>query len=107
MSGIVSVLIESYHLYHYSGGTLEACIRCYDANLQLVGLLNFRKDDVELPENSQTSSGTIFLQYPISRINEIVNTLRYEKPVRFFFKSDSKLGSVGTGTREEIGEEEA
>jgi hypothetical protein len=85
---------------HYSNNKHEASIDLFDGGGKVATLL-FHRDNVILPENSKD-----VLNYPISRINEILSTLRYEKPLGHFFDTETKVGFITT-VKEPAGEEES
>ena len=81
--------------------TVDATITCISGG-SAVGILRFIKDDVPLPANIPGSAPTV--HFPISQFNDVITTLRYEKPLQFNL-SPQGIATVGTG-REPIGEEE-
>ena len=107
--------IDRYLVRHYGRKSGEgeddtlANIICYK-NSEIVGYINFYLDG-HVPESKLETSGTgstnefIMLRFPVDRINEILDTLRQEKPVHIAVNPIYKIGWVGTGD-EPIGEEE-
>ena len=107
--------IDKYLVRHYgrkSGegedGTLASII-CYKES-DIVGYVNFYLEG-HVPESKLETLGTgstkefIMLRFAIDRINEILDTLRQEKPIHIGVNPSYKVGWVGTGA-EPIGEEE-
>jgi len=102
---------DSYLIYSRSGpdgvgpwtGGYRAMVNCFKANTY-VGGMRFLAESVPLPTNTGTAS-SIELHYPLSRFNDIVTILRYEKPLYLFFYTDSLVGMLST-TSEPIGEQE-
>lgn len=82
--------------------TVDAQITCVGAGAT-VGILNFIKDGVALPAN--VGGPPPVVAFPIRQFNDVITTLRYEKPLAFNFNGSNKIGTVGTG-REPIGEQE-
>lgn len=98
------------YLVNYIGGTTlqgkgsGATIQCYNGN-QMVGLIEFFADHVTMPANS-TANGQVILYYEMSRFGDVMNILRYEKPLMLAVNNDTKFGYIGTSTTEPVGEEE-
>ena len=108
--------IDQYLVRHYGrqSGIGEddtlANIICYKGS-DIVGYINFYLEG-HVPESKLETLGTgapkqfIMLRFAIDRIDEILNTLRQEKPIHIAVDPGQKIGWVGTGA-EPIGEEEA
>jgi hypothetical protein len=71
-----------------------------------VGLITFFKDQSIMPANQLGSDGTITLYYEMSRHNDVVTTLRYEKPLYLAVNTKTGFGYLGCGELEPVGEEE-
>lgn len=96
--------VDSYIVTHLSKHpTVEATITCRGAGSN-VGTLHFHKDGAALPTN--VPGPPPLVHFPASRFNDVINTLRYEKPLQFNFTPGNLIGTVGTGV-EPVGEEEA
>ena len=96
---------DSYRVFYNSESeSAEALIQCFNG-AQIVGQIMFYKDGSKHPLN-KTKNGIIGLYYPISRFNDIITILRYEKPLHLAFETDSRRGHIGTITSEPTGEEE-
>lgn len=107
--------IDKYLVRHYgrkSGedeGDTVANIICYKQS-DIVGYINFYLAG-HVPESKLEILGTgspkkyIMLRFAIDRIDEILNTMRQEKPIHIAVDPGQKIGWVGTGA-EPIGEEE-
>ena len=80
-----------------------AYIECWYHQSQ-VGVIRFWADTD--PHDSYTQSNMINLNFGISRFNDVVSLLRYEKPLLLVFDSTSKIGGIDTKTVEPIGEQE-
>lgn len=95
---------DFYAVNHFSEHpTVDAQITCFSAGV-IVGTLNFIKDGIALPANVVGPPPTV--HFPVREFNDVVTTLRYEKPLAFNFNNSSKIGTVGTA-REPVGEQEA
>jgi hypothetical protein len=107
--------IDKYLVRHYGRQSGEgendtlANIICYK-NYDIVGYINFYLER-HVPESKLETFATgspkqfIMLRFAIDRIDEILDTLRQEKPIHIAVDSSQKVGWVGTGA-EPIGEEE-
>jgi hypothetical protein len=96
---------DFYAINHLSEHpSVDAQITCFGAGGAIVGTLNFIKDGVALPAN--VPGPPPIVAFPIRQFNDVVTTLRYEKPLAFNFNSSTKIGTVGTA-REPVGEQEA
>jgi hypothetical protein len=107
---VVSKPFDNYSLHYYGGVTLQnngpgADIDCF-AGTTRIGSIRFFKDDVIMPANAVGSDGTVVLYYEMSRYNDVVTTLRYEKPLHLVVNPATGFGYVGSGEMEPVGEEE-
>jgi hypothetical protein len=97
--------------FNYIGGTSlqdgepGALIDCYNGNTR-VARLTFFRDGVNLPANQVLGDGTLALYYQMSRYNDAVTTLRYEKPLMLAVNSDDGFGYIGSAELEAVGEQE-
>ncbi len=82
-----------YYLTRHPGG-IEAEIDCFLGEKR-AGIIYFLKDAATLPDNALTVNG-IYLYYHLSRFNDVMMTLREEKPLHLVFDKANKLGYVGT-----------
>jgi hypothetical protein len=94
-----------YDTYYYNGNWCEALILCSYAG-SYVGRIVFYKDDAAIPPPK--GPPWLSVHYPVSRFNDIVSMLRYERPLHLSVTvtDDVSVGSVQT-THEPVGEEEA
>jgi hypothetical protein len=84
----------------------EAAIYCWGDKFY-IGVLEFHKDNEPLPQNKINDyDHTLTLYYPISRFNDVVNILRYEKPLYFLMITHSLGGALMTGDADPVGEQE-
>ena len=93
---------DSYIIYHEQeeGNPRLVVVNCFDGT-QLIGAIKFYKGKVPHPEI--LSDKTIILNFPADRIQEILTTLRYEKPLFLSFKQGkAMLGTI----KEPVGEQE-
>lgn len=95
---------DSYLLYYYSTLPYPALIQCYQGST-FVGGIVFYPDGSSLPPNRNTASGPE-IHYPISRFDDVMSILRYEKPLALALNTDNLIGYVTTSSREPVGEEE-
>ncbi len=99
------------YLFNYIGGTslqngeAGALIDCYDAKTR-VARLTFFRDGVNLPANQLLPDGTLALYYQMSRYNDVVSTLRYEKPLMLAVNTANGFGYIGSAQPEAVGEQE-
>jgi hypothetical protein len=84
---------------------MSAYIHLSDKDNNGIGDLRF-VDESPLPKNIINQDGTFDIFYHIDRFNDIVNILRYEKPLWVFIDTQFKSGQIVT-VREPIGEEES
>ncbi len=103
--------IDSYLVRHYgrksdaNEANALTTIICYKQS-DIVGYVHFYLED-NVPESTLQSQGTdlIMVRLPISRANEVLDTIRQEKPVSIAVDTDKKVGWVASGA-EPVGEEE-
>jgi len=93
---------DSYIIYHEEkqGGNEKLVITCFLED-KTVGYISFCDGDVPKPEI--LPHGIMKLFFPISRIREILDTIRYEKPL---FISVSQDKSMISTVKEPVGEQE-
>jgi hypothetical protein len=108
---VVAKPFDRYVLQYYGGTSLQdrepgADIHCYSA-ATFVGSIRFFRDDATTPANSLGSDGTINLYYEMSRYNDVITTLRYEKPLQLVVNTASGFGYIGSKEMEPTGEQEA
>lgn len=96
---------DAYKFWYYRGHPYEALIYCYKVG-KYVGRIVFFKDDANIPANANYPSGPS-IHYPVSRFNDVINILRYEKPLYLFLNLDNLIGMIATSDLEPTGEEEA
>ena len=104
------IAFDRYTIHYIAGKALQskepgADISCYSGN-NLVGLIRFFSDSTIIPENQRSADGTISLYYEMSRFNDVVTLLRYEKPLFLFITTGTKYGYIGCGQLEPVGEQE-
>ena len=100
----VTRAFDSYRIWYSSRHPYEAHIYCYKAT-KLVGRIVFFKDDTAIPPNANQPSGPS-IHYPISRFNDVINILRYEKPLYLHLNLANLIGEVATSDLEPTGEQE-
>jgi hypothetical protein len=102
---IVKTEFDAYVIRYYSGAHIEASILCYKGPA-FVGRCRFFKDDGPIPDNITLKSGP-YINFSISRFNDVITILREEKPLYLGFDTNNNIGGVVTDEREEVGEEES
>jgi hypothetical protein len=107
---MISNLFDKYTLTYLGGKTqgadLAARISCFNAAGATVGMIQFFPDTA-LTLTNQYVGGIPVLNMPLSRFNDIITTLRYEKPLRISINTDSAFGHISTAAQEPTGEQEA
>lgn len=105
----INLAFDTYRIHHYSsnniyGGT--AIILCYNGS-SYKGSLYFYKEGVTIPAGKYSSTGGyIYLRFSENRFNEIITTLREEKPLSIGFNEVRSSGWITT-SHEPVGEEES
>ena len=100
----VQANFDSYRIWYYSGHPYEALIYCYKAGA-FVGRMVFFSESAAVPPNSN-AGGTPSIHYKLSRFDDVVTILRYEKPLYLFLNLDNLIGTLATNDLEPAGEEE-
>ena len=72
---------------------------------QSIGYIFFT-EKLPTSKNSIDNEGKITLRYPIDRFNDIINILRYEKPLKIYIDSETLIGGISTGDSEPVGKQE-
>ncbi len=93
---------DSYIVYHEEkpGGTEKMVITCFFEE-KTVGFIAFA--DGEVPKPEVLPHGVMKLTFNVNRIGEIMDTIRYEKPLYISVIGDK---SVLSTVREPVGEQE-
>jgi hypothetical protein len=91
--------------FHVAGPNLsKPFVRIYLVNNQkYIGRINF--DDELIRANSVDNNGNVTLNYHLDSFNDIINILRYEKPLYVYFNTSDLTGGIATSL-EHVGEEE-
>jgi hypothetical protein len=111
--GIKIISIDKYILIHYAacGYIYINNILCYSGGSPVGYIRFYPKGQVPASKVAELAPGwfRFFLNYEIDRYPEIIETLRYEKPVSAYVNWDEDnvvtYGYIGTDT-EPIGEQE-
>jgi hypothetical protein len=103
--------IEHYTVNYIGGSALQgkmagANIQCYNAAGR-VGGISFFADNLIFQPNQVLPDGTLSLTYEMSRFDDVINTLRYEKPLILAVNPDTGFGYLGNAELEPVGEQEA
>ena len=102
-------LIDRYRMEHHNEddiareGGLVARIYCFSPGSGHKATLFFYEEGTELAPSGITPRGLMVLRFYEHRLSDILNTLRYEKPVYVWM--NGSMGRIMTHT-EPIGEEE-
>ena len=97
---------------HFQGGPAhsrkvypQALIKCYNED-DYVMQMTFYPDGKKLPENHfDKRNKLVYLRYPMSMYHNVIDLLRYEKPVFFEYSRELNQGFLRTG-KEPVGEGE-
>jgi hypothetical protein len=103
--GVIHKDFNEYRMQYVTGGPTDhrAYITCWKDRVA-VGTIVFVDDESQLPSNKDYN-GRPVLYYPLSRFNDLINILRYEKPLYIWLNTDNLMGNIGT-TLEPVGEQE-
>ena len=86
----------------------EVNLQLFDKKFERVGMIIFQ-DKLPVDVNyvgDENVENSIIIHYPISRFDDIINILRYEKPL-FIYINDGNWNGGITTAHEPIGEQEA
>jgi hypothetical protein len=102
--------VRSYHIFYCNEDSpadprLSADIQLRDEDKNHIGMLRF-VDTSPLPNNIVHSNNEFDVFYHLDRFNDIINILRYEKPIGITFDTDYKILEI-QATQEPVGEEES
>ena len=100
--------IDKYVVQHLNEDNTygqSAVINCYKSR-SFKGSLYFYKEGTSIPASSKTSSGYLYLRFRHSELENLLDTLRQEKPLYIWFRDEDNWGGLKT-SREPVGEEEA
>ena len=97
-----STEFDNYIIYHHQqyGQSEKAVITCFMGD-RTVGFIKFV--DGETPDAELLPNGSLQLYFAFSRLNEIINTIRYEKPLFISIYGDKGVLST---VHEPVGEQE-
>jgi hypothetical protein len=98
---------DTYKLWHAPGSSpvTVASIECFKAGSR-VGEMFFYEDNIVLPQNENHATFGIRLYWHASRFKEVMDTVRYEKPLYLMLESTNLGGWLTTSDTEPVGEEE-
>lgn len=96
---------DKYRMQIISGHQIQAEINPLNADGTNMARILFVKDDAPLLINTMTAT-QIHLSFPVSRLNDIVNMLRYETPLSLHYNTDTRVGKLTTRHAELVGEQE-
>lgn len=103
----VNFYIDRYWIYHLPASNRRSShILCYTYGSGSPNAhLRFWRDGVDIPADSCSADGVPWLNFSAYQFQEIIETLRRERPVGISWNEEANRGSVHTG-REPVGEEE-
>ena len=96
---------DKYRIDYPSGGGQVPSIECFDG-ITRVGRLIFHDTEGAPPDNLVAADGALYLRYRLSQFNDVVNILRYEKPLYVRLSTETLVGRLATHQDEPIGEQE-
>ena len=100
---------DNYRIFYYAGDKHHPIISCYSGST-LVGSLRFYRDKEKMPESTVhelNETAILRLSYRLDQFRDVIDTLRYEKPLYLWYSSKSSAGYLGTSELEPVGEEES
>ena len=102
LTPMTSKEFDSYIIYHENNpkSNIHMTVHCFNGE-KSVGYIRFYGGDIPNPE--VLPGGSIEIGFSASRINELVNTLRFEKPL--YISAEGSKGMVST-VKEPVGEQE-
>lgn len=106
----VNQLFDQYYIRYFSGNTASdltkysAYIYCFNGN-STIGKLFFYPEHFRLPADS-LRNGLVELHFHERYLSNIIDTLRFEKPLYLYYSEASKHGWIST-ISEAVGEEES
>ncbi len=91
--------------YNTAEKDLVANIECYSRQMFAGRILFISVNTQDIPPNKASGNKYPFLFFYASQFNDIINILRYEKPLYLMLNTDTLNGYLSTSL-EEIGEQE-
>jgi hypothetical protein len=99
---------DSYQAFYYSGpSSFLAVIQVYASGV-FNGRIGFYPDAGPVVPNGEimpTGVKVPAVNYPISRLGDVMNMLRLEKPLYIFLDTGTGIGFLGTMQQEPVGEQ--
>ena len=75
-------------------------------NAEVAGIINFYDELPVKPNSVYLGGGFPVLNFHVNQLSDIMNVIRYEKPLYLRLNTDNWFGSIST-TAEPVGEEES
>ena len=75
-------------------------------NAEVAGIINFYDELPVKPNSVYLGGGFPVLNFHVNQFSDIMNVIRYEKPLYLRLNTDNWYGSIST-TSEPVGEEES
>ena len=99
--------IHSYHCHVFAGAGDRAAINLNGANDKTFAIAIFQEDASTLPQQYQGSDGIFRVYYHRSAFADVIDLLRNEKPMYFFYWYAGGTNTCITSATEPVGEEES
>lgn len=118
-SDMVSILkvFNNYQLQYYTNGytVIGSQVEYFSKshatvglffNAEVAGIINFYDELPVKPNSVYPGGGFPVLNFHVNQFSDIMNVIRYEKPLYLRLNTDNWYGSIST-TAEPVGEEES
>ena len=100
---------DNYRIFYYTGPDINPLINCYD-DTKSVGQIRFYEKSAAMPPNTVIESGQgriLKLHYRLEQFQDVIEVMRYEKPLHLWLETINSQGGVCTSEYEPVGEEES
>jgi len=99
--------VTQYHVLFYGTddgyNDSRAQISLFSSGSAVLGYVRFHDDGMPFPADSQSPTGQIIMHLPSAMFENVIDVLRNEKPINYYFVSGHAF--LGTST-EPVGEAE-
>lgn len=99
---------DAYQAFYYSGPTpLQAVIQVYAAGV-FNGRIGFYPTGAPVPNGEIMPTGVKVpaINFELTRFKDVMDMLRFEKPLYIYLDTGTGVGFVGTSQLEPVGEQE-
>ena len=93
-----------YMLFYFAGGEHSALVQCFEEE-EYRGRILFYPDERDMPPCG-IFAGAPSLHYSLRQYQDVIDFIRYEKPLHLTLDPDSGKGYLATSNFEPIGEQE-